>query len=152
MDMKKVEFIGNVLKVVIGAVGAILCLMIISADKCPDSPNELCDGTIPIIGYAINLSLGALLLCGVVALLFGLIYFAGHIKQSKGTLFGLVGLGVIAGISYAMAADEVYPEWEKVDVTAQVSKLSGMGINFVLILLALAVLTALFSEVTKLVK
>lgn len=141
MDMKKVGLIGNILKVVIGVIGLGLCFKIIAGDET--------EGT---ISAAINISMIALALCCVIALAFGLIYFLGNIKKSKGSLFMLAGFGAIAGISYSLAKSEVYPEWAAAGVTEQVSKLSGMGVYAVMLLLGIAVAVAIFSEVSKLIK
>ena len=139
MDMKKVALIGNVLKVIIAVVGLFLCVKIIAGDE-----------SIGTISAAINISMIALALCCVIALGFCLVYFAENLKKSKGALFMIGGFAAIAGISYSLAKSEVYPEWAAAGVTEQVSKLSGMGIYAVMLLLGLAVAAALFSELSKL--
>jgi len=142
MDTKQAKLIGNILKFAIAIPGVIMIFLILK--------NE----SVGVIDAAIKLTLIALAACAVIALLFGLLHFLGNISKSKGVLFGIVGFAIILGISYSMATGEVTPEWAAMDepITEKVSKLSGMGVYAVLILLGTAVAAALFSEVTKLIK
>jgi len=141
MDMKKVALLGNILKVAIAVIGLILCLKIIGGDNSEST-----------ISLAINVSLIALVLCCIIALGFGLLFFIGNLKKSKGALFGIIGFVIVAVISYAMASSEVLPEWGAAGVTEKVSKLSGMGVYAVMLLIGLSVGAAVYSEVSKLIK
>ena len=67
-------------------------------------------------------------------------------------LAGVIGFAAVLGISYALADGTVTFDWEANGITEQVSKLSSMGITAVFILLGMAVVAALFSEVSKLIK
>jgi len=141
MDMKKVGLIANILKIAIAAIGAILCFKIIAGDES--------DGT---ISAALGISMVALYLCAGIAIIFGLIYFVTNLRKSKGALIGLVGLGIVAAISFSMASSEVTPEWSAMGVTEQISQASGAGIWAVILLLGVAVIASIFSEVSKFFK
>lgn len=142
MDTKSAKLIGNIAKFAIAIPGVIMIFLILQ------------NGNEGIIDAAIKLTLVALVACAAVAIIFGIIYFLGNITKSKGVLFGIVGFALVLAISYSMASGEVLPEWAALDepITERVSKLSGMGVYSVLILLAVAVGAAVFSEVSKLIK
>ena len=67
-------------------------------------------------------------------------------------LFALIGFVVVIVIAYAMADDTVTNAWAASGVTQSVSKLSSTGIWATFLLLAIAVVMALWSEVSNLIK
>ena len=101
----------------------------------------------PMLYYSYILSIGVV---GVAIL--GSIY--GIITNPAGMKGGAIGIGslvAILGISYGMATDAVPTKYAET-LTASASKLSGAGLYAVYILLALAILSIVFSSVSKLVK
>lgn len=93
-----------------------------------------------------------------VAILAGLYHMFTDIKAAKKGLISLAFLGAVALISYLLASDEI-PQFLGVQkfindgtLTAQVAKLVDAGLYATYILLALAVLSILFSGVTRLFK
>jgi xanthosine utilization system XapX-like protein len=152
MDMKKIALIGNIAKVIIGLIGFFLFIQILSAPVCEAEYNKVCPETIPFISGSISLSMAALVICGGLALLFGIVFFFQNIRKSVGAIIGLIGLLVLAGISYAMSTGDLTSKWSEAGVTEQVSHLSGAGVYLVMFLLGITVVAALLSEVTRFFK
>ena len=131
----------------IAALGAIFCVAIISnadAIEGGDSVNYL--------DWALRITYIAMFLCIGLALLFGLYYFVTNIRKSKGMLFALVAFAVVMIISYAMADNTVTAAWAADGITENISKLSSAGLWATLLLLGIAVVIALWSEVTSIFK
>lgn len=142
MDTKTASLIGNIAKFVFAIIGVILCAMILFNGVDGDNANK--------VDTVITLSLIGIVVAGVLAVIFGLIQFGGNIKNSLRSLGVIGGLGIITAIGYGMAKGDVSSFGE--GVTTTISKWSGAGINITLILLAVAVVAALASEVLKLLK
>lgn len=93
-----------------------------------------------------------------IAIIASLIHMFSDIKAAKKGLISLVFLGVIAGVSYLLASDEI-PQFLGAQklinegvLNAQVAKLIDTGLYATYILLALAALSVAFSGVTRLFK
>ena len=146
MDTKTASLIGNIVKVVVAIAGAVLCFLIMANGSEIQAGNSqgYVDGalTVTYIGMAI---------CVGLAVLFGLFYFVRNIGNSKGMLFGLVGLVVVAFISYSLAdgnaAVKLMEQYDEGTIT-----MSGAGIYLTLLMLGIGVVVALLSEVTKIFK
>jgi hypothetical protein len=146
MDTKIAGTIGTIIKVAIAVIGVIFCVLIMSNSEGIEMGEN-----VNYVTGGLTISYIAFILCAGIALLFGLVYFITNIKKSKGLMFGLIGFAVIAGISYSIADGSLDPSWGS-EVTETVSKLSSMGIYATVILLGVAVVMALASEVSKLLK
>lgn len=146
MDTKLAGTIGTIIKVAIAVIGVVFCVLIMTNSEGIEMGEN-----VSYVNGGLTISYIALLLCAGIALLFGLAFFFSNIKKSKGLLFGLVGFAVIAGISYGIADGSLNPSWGE-EVTETVSKLSSMGIYATLILLAVAIVMAVVSEVSNLLK
>ena len=144
MDTKTVGIIGNVVKFGLGIGGMILCFMILF--------NGVDDGGDSLVDVAINISIAAIVIAFAIAVLFAVYYFVTNIKSSKGAMIGIVALLVVVGISYSLASGNLMAGWAKDGVTESISKWSGAGIYAFLILTGVAVVAALFSEVSKIIK
>jgi hypothetical protein len=146
MDTKTASMIGNIVKILVAIAGAILCFLIISnsADIEAGSKQNYVDG-------ALTVTYIAMFVCVGIAILFGLFYFLKNIGKSKGMLFGIVGLAIVAFIAYSMsdsnAAANLMAEYD-----AETIKMSGAGIYLTILLLGIGVVVALLSEVTKIFK
>lgn len=87
----------------------------------------------------------------VAAIGFSIYQFAGNIKQSKTTLFGIIGLVVIFAISYLTASGTDVSEalFEKVGTSYGSSKIIGAGMNAFYILFAITVITLIATEIAR---
>jgi hypothetical protein len=92
------------------------------------------------------------------AIISGLFHMASDIKAAKGGLIALVFLAVIAGVSYMLSSDAI-PQFVGVQkfitdgtLTARVSKLVDTGLYATYILLGLAILSIVYSSVSRLFK
>jgi small-conductance mechanosensitive channel len=93
-----------------------------------------------------------------IAILAGLFHMATDMKAAKKGLISLVFLVAVAVISYLLASDSI-PQFAGVQkfindgtLTTQVAKMVDAGLYATYILLALAILSILFSSVTRLFK
>lgn len=93
-----------------------------------------------------------------IAVLAGLFHMATDIKAAKKGLISLVFLVAVAVVSYLLASDAI-PQFAGVQkfindgtLTPQVAKMVDAGLYATYILLAIAVLSILFSSVTRLFK
>jgi len=148
MDTKTAGIISTALKLIVGIIGVILCVMIISNGESIEAYGEetkFVDYAIYLVYFGMAIAIGA-------ALLFGLVYFVTNIKKSLGAVVGLLGMAVIAGISYGIAKGDLTENYISAGVTESVSKLSGMGIWAVGILLAIAIAAVILGEVRNLAK
>jgi len=103
--------------------------------------------TIVNIGLYLTYTLVAVAL--LAAIVFPLIYLIQDPKQAKNSVMGILGLGIVFLISYLLSSNEVYEE-EK--ITATVSQLVGGSIIMLYLLLAVAVVAAIYSEVARILK
>ncbi len=93
-----------------------------------------------------------------IAALAGIYHMVTDIRAAKKGLISLVFLGVVVGVAYVLASDEI-PQFLGVQkfiddgtLTAQVAKMVDTGLYVTYILLGLAVLSIMFSSVTRLFK
>ena len=93
-----------------------------------------------------------------IAIISGLIHTLTDKKALRGGLISLAFLAIVAVISYSLASDAI-PQFIGVDkfindgtLTAKVSKLVDTGLYATYILLGLAILSIVFSSVTRLFK
>jgi hypothetical protein len=93
-----------------------------------------------------------------IAILAGLFHMATDMKAAKKGLISLVFLVAVAVISYLLASDSI-PQFAGVQkfindgtLTTQVAKMVDAGLYATYILLALAILSILFSSVNRLFK
>lgn len=81
--------------------------------------------------------------------LFSIFHMVQNLGKAKGALVGVLILAVIVIISYFLSTNEVYP---KFNVGPIASKWVGAGILTTFVLIGLALLSAIYVEVTKLFK
>ncbi|MCG6187953.1 hypothetical protein [Maribellus maritimus] len=116
----------------------------------------------PTMGSWINTNLvWAYILVAIgagVAVISGLLHMFTDKKAAKGGLIALAFFAIVAVISYSLASDAI-PQFIGVDrfindgtLTASVAKLVDTGLYATYILLGLAVLSIVFSSVTRLFK
>ena len=127
------------------AVGVILMVLTFT-DFDTVGDEAICSSCWPV-GAFIGLSYVLLGLTVFSALAGAVISAVVNPKGIRGSLIGLGVMVVILGISYALASDEVIKSYG--DVTASASKWSGTGLYAFYILFILAILSIVFSAVSR---
>lgn len=102
-----------------------------------------------IFEYFIFLTYGLLAVAVAAAIIFPLLYTVRNFSKSKGSLIGVLVLIAIFVACVAVSSGEVY---EKFGITSGVSKQVGGGLIMLYVMTGLAVLTAIYNEVSKLFK
>ena len=151
MSEKTVSLISKVLMYGIVAIGVIMILLtLINWDSVSGNRSDI-DA---YVGGAMWVCYIGFIIAAAVALIFGVVHFLGNIKNSKGTLIGIVGFVIIIAVSYAVSSDEVLRAFTAggSNPSPSIVKWSGAGIVMVYILGLLAVIAAIFSEVSRLFK
>jgi hypothetical protein len=87
-------------------------------------------------------------LAAIAAIVFPVIFLVQDPKKAKGSLFGILGLAVIFGISYAISGNEVYTDLQD----SFVSKLVGGGIIMFYLMFVVSILIAIYSEIARIFK
>ena len=110
------------------------------------------EGSIFMPGITITVLL--IILGAAAILIFSIIQIISNPKGAMRGLIGLVGLLVIFGIAYAMASNEVNPEWHKEGdiITPGISQYVGSAISTTGILIGLALLAFVVSEIRNFFK
>lgn len=101
-----------------------------------------------IIGWCYVL----LILAAATAILFSIANLVTHPKKAKTTLIGVAALLVVMALSYAIAGSDVSIKMKDLGVTESTSKWSGAGLIAFYILAAMAILSAVYSGVSKMIK
>lgn len=135
----------KVLSGVLMLIGVILCIL------------TMADDGFTYIGSFIAYSY---ILLGVAALAWIATFFiaiASNPAKIKGILIWVVGLGVVFGLSYALSTGSDFESFidnqtKETMTTASISHLSGTGIIMFYILFVGAVLSIVFSSVTRLIR
>lgn len=145
----------SVLRTAIIAIGTILLVMIASKSGTDESYDVGVANYGGLLDSVYNLTLVALVLCAASTIIFGLVFFFGNIKNRIGSLIGLAVFAVLGLISfYALADDTVLAAYKSsgIEVTPGESMFAGGGIIFVYLLGAIALLTIVWSEVSRFIK
>jgi hypothetical protein len=151
MNEKSVSLISKVLMYGIVAIGVIMIMLtLLNWDSISGNRADIDS----YVGGAMWVCYIGFMIAAAIALIFGVVHFLGNIKNSKGTLVGIVGFVIIIAISYALSSDEVLRAFTTggSNPTPSIVKWSGAGIVMVYILGLLAILAAIFSEVSRLFK
>ncbi|HET6243756.1 MAG: hypothetical protein H0V01_01005 [Bacteroidetes bacterium] len=102
----------------------------------------------PIIIWCYALAIAA----AAAALIFPVFALIGDPKGAKVALVGILALGVVAGISYAVAGNEVTAAYATYGTTELSSKLVSTGLILFYLLASGAVIAAVYAEVSKIFK
>lgn len=102
--------------------------------------------------YGIVLTYILLAIATLAALVFPIMHLVTHPKKAKQVVIGLGALLAVYLIATMLASDEVTEHYAKFDVTATSSKQVGTGLIVFYILAAAAVISAIYTEVAKMVK
>src|SRR5690606_21170045 len=65
------------------------------------------------------------------------------------SLYGVVGIIVLFGISYIISSAEVLPRWAALGITETTSKLVGAGLILFYITLVISLIGLIYSEINK---
>ena len=100
----------------------------------------------------IGLILGYILLglAAVTVILFSVFQLIVNFKKAKGALIGIVALLVVFFIGFSMATSELYLNVAIPVANATISRIIGGAINATFLLIALAFLASIYTEVSKL--
>ena len=93
-----------------------------------------------------------LVLATVASVGFSLINLGTNMKAAKGTLIGVGALVLVFVISYAAAGSDVPTKLADMGVTEGEVKWSGAGLITFYVLFGLAIVAAIYSGVTKMIK
>ena len=97
-----------------------------------------------ILGYVL-LGLAAL-----AAVLFSIFQLIVNFKKAKGALIGIVALLVVFFIGYSLATSELYLNVAIPVASGTVSRIIGGAINATFLLIGLALIASVYTEVSKL--
>ena len=142
------ERINTIIMFVIIAIGVLLMVLTMSSGLTPEQSECTDCGA---VGSFIGLSYILLLIAILAALGGAVLQAVMNPARIKGTIIGIVGVGVILLISYLMADATLEPYYAPT-VTETEVKLSGMGLYALYILFVLAVLSIAYSSVSRLLK
>ena len=68
------------------------------------------------------------------------------------SLYGVIAIVVLFGISYAVSSSEVMQRWAVLGITETTSKLVGAGLILFYITLVIAIVGLIYSEINKALK
>ncbi len=148
--------IAKVLKVLVGLIAAIAAYFFYMIVSTGDDEIVSGQGTLGIVGPLVSFSIVLLILVTSVAVLFSLLSLFKKPEALKKTLFGLVALGAVLGLSYGLA-----PDTAVTDITGEVleggeagsnSKWVSTGIWYTVLLGAGAVISILAGGLKSIVK
>lgn len=92
-----------------------------------------------------------IIICVVAILIFSIGQVIGHPGAAKSVMIGVVGLVVVGGLSYALSTGtDANGMFAKLGVSEGSSHMVGTGLYAFYILMALAVLSIIYVEITRL--
>lgn len=101
-----------------------------------------------IINFGLYLAYIMIGLAAIAAVIFPVIFLVQDPKKAKGSLFGILGLAIIFGISYAISGNELYTDLQD----PFVSKLVGGGIIMFYLMFVVSIVIAIYSEIARIFK
>ena len=105
-----------------------------------------------LVDIGLYLAYLLIIIAMVAAIVFPLIYVIKHPKEGKDILIGFGAMLAIFLISYLIASDNVLPGWTEYGVGPTEAKFISAGLIAFYILMIVAVVTALYAEISKLFK
>jgi len=147
MDTKKIDTVLTIIAFVIGIAGFILGVMIMTTPE-----EDYTTGFFQsLVSNSLNFTYVLLIVAAAASILFGVFYFARNIKNNVPMLIGVVAFVIVAFICYSLASSEVLDSYGD-DITPGTSKLSGMGLMVMYVLVIVAVVGAVVGEVVRIFK
>jgi len=152
MGEKTVNIVAKGLMYLVAAVGILFVLLtFFNWDSVAENRADI-DG---YVGTAMYVCYAGFILAAVIGIGFGIYHFLTHIKQAKGTLIGLIVFIAVLVLSYVLASDEVLRAYSMGDGTSpstDIVKMTGAGIIAFYALGILAIVAAIFAEISRLFK
>jgi len=152
MGEKTVNIVAKGLMYLVAAVGILFVLLtFFNWDSVAENRADI-DG---YVGTAMYVCYAGFILAAVIGIGFGIYHFFTNIKQAKGTLIGLVVFVAVLILSYLLASDEVLRAYSMGDGTSpstDIVKMTGAGIIAFYALAILAIVAAIFAEISRLFK
>ncbi len=99
-----------------------------------------------ILDIGMYVTYALLAIAALTAVLFPIFYFIKDFRKAKGTIIGLAVLLIIVFIAYAFSSNEAY---EAQNVGSTISRWISSGIITVFVLIGLAAVAAVYTEVSK---
>lgn len=104
-----------------------------------------------LINFGIYATYAMIIICVVAILIFSIGQVIGHPGAAKSVMIGVVGLVVVGGLSYALSTGtDANGMFAKLGVSEGSSHMVGTGLYAFYILMALAVLSIIYVEITRL--
>lgn len=152
MSEKVINYILLGTKTLIGGIGVILFIMIVTGEG--ETPEKEKLHNLSAIDAGIVLTYIVFGLCMLLWLIFGVWNIVSNIKKSIPLLISVAIFAIIFAISYSMASDEIMETWKKKPdlFTPGNIKWSDVGIYTMYSMLILTVGTIVYSEISKLFK
>lgn len=152
MNEKLMNYILFGVKSLIGLIGVILFIMIVTGEGENEAGEKL--HSLGAINGGIVLTYVVFLLCLGLWVIFGFWNIVANIKRSIPLLITLLVFGLIFAISYSMASDEIMETWKKKPdlFTPGNIKWADVGIYIMYVMLIFTVLAIVVSEIVKLFK
>lgn len=152
MSEKNLNYILLGLKFLVGILGVLFFIMIITGEKTSETGEDL--HNLGAIDSSIMLATYTFLLCLGIWAVFGIINIVSNIKNSIPLLISIVIFGIILGIAYSMASDEILETWKKKpDLFSPGNvKWSDVGIFTTYFMLVLTIGAIVYGEISKLFK
>lgn len=152
MSEKSINIVAKGLMYLVAVIGVIFVLLTFyNWDSVAENRSEI-DG---YVGAAMYVCYAGFILAALIGVGFGIYQFLTNIKQAKGALIGLVVFVAVLVLSYVLASDEVLRAYALGDGSSpspELVRLSGAGIIAFYIFGLLAVVAAVFAEVSRLFK
>lgn len=152
MSEKMVGILSKGLMYAVGAIGILFVLLAFTSWDSVTMNRSDIDG---YVGAAMYVCYIAFIVAALIGVGFGIFQFLTNLKNSKGALLGVLVFAVVLIVSYFLASDEVLRSYALGDGTPpspELVKISGAGIIAFYIFGLLAVVVAVFAEVSRLFK
>lgn len=130
---------------ILGGIGVVLTLVTIL-----DFDDKICNSCWPV-DAVMNFTYFLLGLCGLLALVGGVIGVLAKPSSLKGSAIGIGALIVVVVLSYVLATDQVMPYYPE-DISATEIKWSGVGLIMFYILFLAAGASVVYSSVYSILK
>lgn len=153
MDNKTLNLGTTILRVVIALLGVVFIIMTVTGSSSDDTGNAIVSDTgMTGISSGLMLTYFTIGLCVIAWLLFGLKDLLSDLANSKKVLIGFAGFIVLLLVGYLIADNEVLGSWAEKGVTEGTSKWVGAGLMSFYVFISVAILTIIWSEVSRMIK
>ncbi|MBI1316211.1 hypothetical protein GC167_05045 [bacterium] len=146
-----IQRIVNLVKIALMVLAGVFFILVLS--KGDTAIEESAGIQNSLVAPFMGLAYVVLIVAVLAVVLVSVMQIVGNPKAARNSLIGLGVLGVLLLISYLTASGADYVQYPAdKNVTEQMSKLSGMGLNAMFLSLGAAVASIVYSEVTRFFK